>query len=144
MIAPGSPTVRRRRLAAELRSIRESTGRSGDAVASALRWSPGKISRYERARTGLRPAEVEKLLDYYKITGPRRTLLLALAEDASQKGWWEEEYGSVTVSLELRTSAPTSSVRYSGFPAPPARSSRSPSACRRPAPPPSRRPRTRT
>ena len=92
MIAPGSPTVRRRRLAAELRGIRESKGKSGDAVAAALRWSPSKISRYERARTGLRPREVERLLDYYQITGPRRALLLELAEDAAQKGWWEE-YG---------------------------------------------------
>src|SRR5271167_4110440 len=90
MIAPGSPTVRRRRLAAELRGIRESKGKSGDAVAAALKWSPSKISRYERARTGLRPREVERLLDYYQITGSRRALLLALAEDAAQKGWWEE------------------------------------------------------
>src|SRR6201992_2490242 len=90
MIAPGSPTVRRRRLAAELRGIRESKGKSGDAVAAALKWSPSKISRYERARTGLRPREVERLLDYYQITGPRRALLLGLAEDAAQKGWWEE------------------------------------------------------
>jgi len=90
MVAPPSPTVRRRRLAAELRGIRESKGKSGDAVAAALRWSPSKISRYERARTGLRPREVERLLDYYQITGPRRALLLGLAEDAAQKGWWEE------------------------------------------------------
>ena len=90
MVAPPSPTVRRRRLAAELRGIRESKGKSGDAVAAALRWSPSKISRYERARTGLRPREVERLLDYYEITGPRRALLLGLAEDAAQKGWWEE------------------------------------------------------
>jgi transcriptional regulator with XRE-family HTH domain len=90
MIAPGSPTVRRRRLAAELRGIRESKGKSGEVVAAALKWSPSKISRYERARTGLRPREVERLLDYYQINGPRRALLLELAEDASQKGWWEE------------------------------------------------------
>jgi transcriptional regulator with XRE-family HTH domain len=90
MIAEASPTVRRRRLAAELRGIRESKGKSGDAVAAALKWSPSKISRYERARTGLRPGEVERLLDYYGITGPRRMLLLGLAEDAVQKGWWEE------------------------------------------------------
>jgi transcriptional regulator with XRE-family HTH domain len=90
MSAPASPTVRRRRLAAELRGIRESKGKSGDAVAAALKWSPSKISRYERARTGLRPGEVERLLDYYGITGPRRTLLLGLAEDAVQKGWWDE------------------------------------------------------
>ncbi len=90
MIAPGSPTVRRRRLAAELRAIRESKGKSGDSVAAALKWSASKISRYERARTGLLPREVERLLDYYEITGTRRALLLALAEDAAQKGWWEE------------------------------------------------------
>ena len=82
--------MRRRRLAAELRAIRESKGKSGDAVAAALKWSASKISRYERARTGLRPREVERLLDYYDITGPRRALLLGLAEDAAQKGWWEE------------------------------------------------------
>jgi transcriptional regulator with XRE-family HTH domain len=87
--------VRRRRLAAELRGIRESKGKSGDTVAAALKWSPSKISRYERARTGLRPREVERLLDYYEIAGPRRALLLGLAEDAAQKGWWEE----FTVSL---------------------------------------------
>jgi transcriptional regulator with XRE-family HTH domain len=96
MIAAGSPTVRRRRLAAELRGIRESKGKSGDTVAAALRWSPSKISRYERARTGLRPREVERLLDYYEITGPRRALLLGLAEDATQKGWWEEHADSLS------------------------------------------------
>jgi transcriptional regulator with XRE-family HTH domain len=88
--------VRRRRLAAELRAIRESRGKSGDAVAAALKWSASKISRYERARTSLRPGEVERLLDYYEIIGPRRALLLGLAEDAAQKGWWEEFGDSIT------------------------------------------------
>ena len=96
MIATASPTVRRRRLAAELREIREDKGKSGDAVAAALKWSPSKISRYERARTGLRPQEVERLLDYYEITGSRRAILLGLAEDATHKGWWEEFAGSLS------------------------------------------------
>ena len=90
MVEEGSPTVRRRRLAAELRQLREAKGRSGESVANALRWSPSKISRYERAKTGLRPKEVERLLDYYGVGGTRREMLLALAQDASQKGWWEE------------------------------------------------------
>ncbi|TVZ07008.1 XRE family transcriptional regulator [Trebonia kvetii] len=90
MVEEGSPTVRRRRLAAELRALRETKGRSGESVAHALRWSPSKISRYERAKTGLRPREVERLLDYYGVGGQHRAMLLALAEDASQKGWWEE------------------------------------------------------
>ena len=100
MAVPGSPTVRRRRLAAELRGIRESRGKSGDVVAAALRWSPSKISRYERARTGLKPREVERLLDYYQITGSRRDLLVALAEDAAQKGWWEEFADSLTADYQ--------------------------------------------
>jgi transcriptional regulator with XRE-family HTH domain len=90
MTTPGSPTVRRRRLAAELRAIRESTGKSGDVVANALKWSPSKISRYELARTGLKPQEVQKLLDYYQVSGPRRDHLLELAKDAAQRGWWED------------------------------------------------------
>ena len=100
MTMPGSPTVRRRRLAAELREIRESKGKSGDAVAAALRWSPSKISRYERAKTGLQPREVERLLDYYEIIGPRRELLLALAADATQKGWWEDYGDSLSADYQ--------------------------------------------
>jgi transcriptional regulator with XRE-family HTH domain len=96
MVMPGSPTVRRLRLAAELRGLRESKGKSGDAVAAALKWSPSKISRYELARTGLKPQEVERLLDYYGVTGTRRALLLGLAEDATQKGWWEEFAESIS------------------------------------------------
>ena len=90
MVEDGSPTVRRRRLAAELRQLREAKGRSGESVAHALHWSPSKISRYERAKTGLRPKEVERLLDYYGVGGTHREMLLALAQDATQKGWWEE------------------------------------------------------
>ena len=100
MTVPGSPTVRRRRLATELREIRESKGESGDAVAKALHWSPSKISRYERAKTGLPPREVERLLDYYGITGPRRDVLLALARDASQKGWWEDYGDSLSADYQ--------------------------------------------
>jgi transcriptional regulator with XRE-family HTH domain len=95
VVEEGSPTVRRRRLAAELRQLREAKGRSGESVANALRWSPSKISRYERAKTGLRPTEVERLLDYYGVNGTKREMLLSLAEDASQKGWWEEFADSV-------------------------------------------------
>ena len=100
MAMPGSPAVRRRRLAAELRTIRESKGKSGDTVAAALRWSPSKISRYELARTGMKLREVERLLDYYEITGSRRTLLLDLARDAAQKGWWEEFADSISADYQ--------------------------------------------
>jgi transcriptional regulator with XRE-family HTH domain len=88
---PASPAVRRRQLAAELRAIRVSRNRSGDRVATALGWSPSKISRWELARGSPKPADLEKLLDYYQVTGPRRDLLLSLAQDAARKGWWEDD-----------------------------------------------------
>ena len=88
MAAAGSPTVRRRRLAAELRRLRGN--QTGTAVARALGWSPAKISRYELGQGGFPLDEVEKLLDFYGVVEPRRSQLLSLAEDANQRGWWEE------------------------------------------------------
>ena len=88
MPTSGSPAVRRRRLAAELRRLRG--GRTGTEVARALGWSPSKVSRYEQGRSTLLFDEVSKLLDFYGVADPERGLLLSLALDASQRGWWED------------------------------------------------------
>ncbi|HXT92344.1 MAG TPA: helix-turn-helix transcriptional regulator [Trebonia sp.] len=84
----GSPTVRRRRLAAELRKLRGN--RKGSEVARAIGWSPSKISRAESGHESLPPPEIEKLVDYYGVTEPLRGRLLGLAEDAVQRGWWDD------------------------------------------------------
>jgi transcriptional regulator with XRE-family HTH domain len=89
MPAFGSPTVRRRRLAAELRRLRASTGKTADDVGTILGWSKAKVSRYELARGGLKPSEVARLLDFYEVPSRNRDQLLALAEDATEKGWWD-------------------------------------------------------
>jgi hypothetical protein len=89
LTTPGSPTVRRRRLAAELRAIRERRGESLQTVATGLRWSTSKLSRYELG-SGLKLGEVEILLDHYRVPGAVRADLLSLAQEASRKGWWED------------------------------------------------------
>ena len=89
MTSSGSPTVRRRRLAAELRRLRASTGKTADDVAKILGWSKAKVSRYELAHGGLKPADVARLLEFYGVQGSHREQLLALAEEATYKGWWE-------------------------------------------------------
>jgi transcriptional regulator with XRE-family HTH domain len=81
--------VRRRRLAAELRRLRARSGKTADEVASVLGWSKAKISRYELARSGLKPSDVKSLLDFYGVRGDHRDQLLTLAEEATHKGWWE-------------------------------------------------------
>jgi transcriptional regulator with XRE-family HTH domain len=89
MSANISPEVRRRRLAAELRRLRFLSGMTNDEVAVRLGWSPSKVSRYELARTGLKPADVRKMLEIYGVDTSRQDELLALAEEAKEKGWWE-------------------------------------------------------
>jgi len=64
--------------------------RTGGTVAKALGWSPAKISRYELGQSSFPLDEVEKLLDFYEVIEPRRGQLVALAEQANQRGWWEE------------------------------------------------------
>jgi transcriptional regulator with XRE-family HTH domain len=88
MASAASPTVRRRRLAAELRRLRGN--RRAAPIAAALGWSAAKISRYELGRTSYPIDEVAKLLELYEVPEPRRGKLLALAEDANQRGWWED------------------------------------------------------
>ena len=86
MTSSASPTVRRRRLAAELRRLRGS--RTGTTVAKALGWSPAKVSRYELGQGTFPLEEIEKLLDYYGVIEPHRTQLLALAVEANERAWW--------------------------------------------------------
>ncbi|MBV9381743.1 MAG: helix-turn-helix transcriptional regulator [Streptosporangiaceae bacterium] len=85
-----SPTVRRRRLAAELRRLRERAGLTGDQAAAQMGWSASKVSRIENAHTAPRASEVRKLLATYRVRGRSADDLIALAEEAAHKGWWEE------------------------------------------------------
>lgn len=80
----GSRTVRRR-LAAELRRLRESTGLTGEEVAERLGWSGSKVSRIELQRTGVKVDDLARLLDLYQVPEPHREQLLALARESRQR-----------------------------------------------------------
>jgi hypothetical protein len=85
-----SPTVRRRRLARELRKLREAAGLTADEVNKQLEWANGKVNKLERALT-VRPrvTDVRILLDTYDLTDQdKREALFALTRDARQRGWW--------------------------------------------------------
>lgn len=89
MLEPASPTVPRRRLAAELRRLRERAGMTGDQVADQVGWSASKLSRIENAHTAPGAAEIRQLLALYDVEGHYLDELLALAQEAARKGWWE-------------------------------------------------------
>ncbi|GAB3978218.1 helix-turn-helix transcriptional regulator [Actinoallomurus acanthiterrae] len=89
MPGPSSGTVRNRRLATELRRLRERAELTGDDVAERLGWSASKVSRIENARQAPRLGDVRSLLELYGVEGTYREQLLQLARDAVRKGWWE-------------------------------------------------------
>jgi transcriptional regulator with XRE-family HTH domain len=82
----GNPSVRGRRLAEELRRLREQSGLTGDNVAQRLGWSGSKVSRIELHRTGVKQADLSRLLDLYHVGEPHRGELIALARESAQKG----------------------------------------------------------
>jgi transcriptional regulator with XRE-family HTH domain len=88
MTARQSPTVRRRRLGAELRRLREEAGLTIERVAATLECSESKVSRIETGQVGAMPRDVRDMLDLYKVGPEQREALIQIARDARQKGWW--------------------------------------------------------
>ncbi|MFF5173080.1 helix-turn-helix domain-containing protein [Micromonospora sp. NPDC000089] len=89
-----SPTLRRRRIARELRQLREQAGMTLDVAARRLDMSKSNLSRIENAQIGIRPRDVRAALALYQVTGPDAEVLIEIARDARQRGWWQS-YGDV-------------------------------------------------
>jgi len=86
----GSPSVRRRRLAAELRRLRERAGFTGEQAAERLSWSSSKLSRIETTKSGVKEEDLRLLLDLYRIDEPHRSEVLALARESSKTAWVDD------------------------------------------------------
>lgn len=85
-----SPTMRRRRLAAELRRLRHETGLSIEDVAAGLGWQTSKLSRIENRQIGISTADLRKLLAAYKVEDREyRDQLADMARRATERGWWQ-------------------------------------------------------
>ena len=87
-----SPSLRLRRLAAELRRAREQANLTGSQAAKKLKWSAGKLSKIEKTETKrITSGDLDKMLDLYKVNDPRtREAMHALAKDAKLRGWWSK------------------------------------------------------
>src|SRR3954470_21782550 len=83
-----SPTIRRRRLGAELRRHREAAGVTIDVVAERLGFSPSKVSRIETGHNSATPRDVAELLTFYGVQTREAEELVQIAREARQKGWW--------------------------------------------------------
>ncbi len=82
-----TPTVRLRRLAAELRTLRKSSGLTRDEVVERTGINVATLYRIEHARVRPQTRTLHALLDIYGVDMPQREDLLALLRDARQRGW---------------------------------------------------------
>jgi len=102
MATSGGPTVRRRRLGAELRRLREAAGVSVEEVCDLLRCSVSKVSRLENGRVPVRTRDVQDLLSLYGVhDDEHREALLALARESRRHGWWHDYHDVVPAWFEI-------------------------------------------
>jgi transcriptional regulator with XRE-family HTH domain len=115
MAASPSPTVRRRRLGIELRRLREQAELTCEDVGHRLDCSGTRISRIETGRISIRPGDVRELLEIYGITGAGADLLVQLAREARQKGWWHTYGRALPPWFEAYVGLEAAAVRFRDF-----------------------------
>ncbi|MEV5829059.1 helix-turn-helix transcriptional regulator [Spirillospora sp. NPDC052242] len=84
-----SAYLRRRRLAVEMRKLREERGVTVEEVAGRIYLSKSKITRLENAQLRPELADIMTMLDIYEATPQQQERLLRLAREAAQRGWWD-------------------------------------------------------
>ncbi|MCA1707215.1 MAG: helix-turn-helix domain-containing protein [Actinobacteria bacterium] len=85
------PVVPRRRLGAELRTLREHAGLTIEDVAKELECSVSKVSRLETGKGIPYGRDVRDLLDRYGVTDPaNRDRLMRWVRDGQRQGWWHD------------------------------------------------------
>ncbi|MFI6700933.1 helix-turn-helix domain-containing protein [Streptomyces sp. NPDC050509] len=107
----GSPTARRRRLAIELKKLREEHALTCNQVGKELDWSGSKVNRLETGQGRVQPSDVDALCRFYGTSDELRELLKSLAKQSKTKGWWHAHgsavpsWFSVYVGLEQAASS---------------------------------------
>jgi transcriptional regulator with XRE-family HTH domain len=86
---PEGPTVRRRRLGAELRRLREGNSLKLEEVAEQLGLAPSTLSRIETGKAPTKTAYLTSMLGMYGVDDPAvRKVLVDMAREGHRKGWW--------------------------------------------------------
>jgi len=83
-----SPYVRRRRLAAELRHMREEHGYSAHRLADQIGVARQTISRLENGHVSPDEHVVMKILRLFDVDQKQWNQLTTIAQEARERGWW--------------------------------------------------------
>ncbi|MGW6894087.1 helix-turn-helix domain-containing protein [Streptomyces chartreusis] len=110
MAANSNPTIRRRRLGAELRRLRQASGLKSAEAAERLMVSQPKISHLENGRRAIHPRDVRDLCAIYGVTDQQVIdSLMRMAKESGQQGWWNI-YGDIPQSVYVGLEADASTA----------------------------------
>ncbi len=87
--------MQRRRLATELRKLREAADLTIEQAAQEVKLSKSTLSRIENSLVAVQPRTVAALLKLYGVTTADAAGLVQLARDARQHGWWYDYTGTM-------------------------------------------------
>jgi transcriptional regulator with XRE-family HTH domain len=87
-----SPTVRKRRLRAEMQRLRKESGKSAEEAAKFAGVAVATIYRIEAGTHAPKPADIMALCKLYGVDEARTEVLVTLARQSRQRGWWQR-YG---------------------------------------------------
>ncbi|MFG3056164.1 helix-turn-helix domain-containing protein [Kitasatospora sp. NPDC048239] len=95
-----NPTLRQRRLGAELRRMREQAGLGGSQLARAIGVGPAHVTQMEAGKTGISAERLRTIAAVCMCTNqPLIDALVDIIAERGKAGWWEEYDGTLSTDF---------------------------------------------
>jgi transcriptional regulator with XRE-family HTH domain len=117
MVDTSGPVTPRRRLAAELRRLREEAGLRLEEVADQLLISRSKLSRLENAQGRPHPRDVRDLIKFYRLDGtPQAAAMTEWLDAARRQPWWGQYRRRIGFDAHIAYESEASTARVYTIP----------------------------
>ncbi|WLQ66210.1 helix-turn-helix domain-containing protein [Streptomyces sp. NBC_01208] len=112
---PARATTRRRHLGATMRKLRARTGMTLEEAGQLVGVSKATVSRYETTEGPVKWLVIDALCREYGASAAERQVIVALAKDARQQGWWSSFVDHIPETMNLMLTLEDEAVREDHF-----------------------------
>ncbi|MFF2726399.1 helix-turn-helix domain-containing protein [Streptomyces sp. NPDC058008] len=108
-------TTRRRHLGATMRKLRARTGMTLEDAGRLVGVSKATVSRYETTEGPVKWLVIDALCREYGASDAERAVIVSLAKDAKQQGWWSSFADHIPETMNLMLTLEDEAVREDHF-----------------------------
>ncbi|MFE4449471.1 helix-turn-helix domain-containing protein [Streptomyces sp. NPDC056796] len=108
-------TTRRRHLGATMRKLRARTGMTLEDAGRLVGVSKATVSRYETTEGPVKWLVIDALCREYGASDAERAVIVSLAKDARQQGWWSSFADHIPETMNLMLTLEDEAVREDHF-----------------------------